>query len=746
MPNVANSDRARAYLRAGVATLTLSCLAHPAFAQQAPSPPEVATDASGSSSKDAPEKNSGDIVVTALRRNSRILDVPASVSALSASSLERRGAEDYRNILIGQPSVAYFDIGYQRSRVFIRGVSDGTGTLTDATTGTYIDEIPVTQISGTTLDIGTFDIDRVEILRGPQGTLYGAGAMGGTIRIITKKPSLDKFEGLIDGEVAGVYDGGANYRGSAMVNVPIVADRLALRIDYTHRRDGGFIDDPQAGKSDVNTATGDSVRAQMLFKLDERTHVLLAGIWQRDTYGALSSEDPGAPKYTQHRAYPESGYDHSKVASLTIDHDFGFATLLSSTNYVDKTSKFARDVTLIAGSDFVTLSGGPLKSGVGLVNTQPYKGFTEETRLTSNGNGPFKWVVGVFYQDLKPVTEQYFDYPADRSLNAPYYNLHEVFRRTQLAGFGELTYNLTPKLSATAGVRVFQIKGHNVSTEGGISAGGVTNNIDEKSSGTKAIQKYDVSWKFDPNHMLYGLASQGFRAGGPTNVPFAACKADLAAIGLNASPTAYGPDSLWNYEVGSKNSFFGKRVTLNVAAYQIDWSKIQAQRNLDCGFEFVGNVGKARIRGSELEMTAAITRQLEIDAGVSFTDSKVLEATQSVGARVGDQLPLVARWTANGSATYALWLDADSSAYLRVDGQYIGPRYNDYQGHGGLVQMPAYATLGLRFGGSKGPWEAAIYGTNVTSSHGIVDSYRHTFAYDLVIRPRTVGLEVKRHF
>lgn len=702
----------------------------------------------------APSQNSDssldEVVVTAMRRTSRLLDIPASITALTAENLQRSGAEDYRTILAAQPGVSFFDIGYQRNMTFIRGVSGGTGSYVNATTGTYIDDVPVTEIMGQTLDIGTFDIDDVEILRGPQGTLYGAGSMGGTIRVTTNQPKLNVFEGLAATGVSDTAHGGINYHVDGMINLPLIDDHLAARIAVTRRYDDGFIDNLVTGQRNVNTALDDQFRGEVLFQPTEGTDMVLSGLYQDKSYGGQDAQDLNTPPYTQNRYYPESGYSHTKLISLNVNQDLGFAKLTSATSYMDKKSEFVRDVTFVQGPDIAAYLGGTLTGGAGYTTLNSYEAFTQELRLQSKGDSRLSWIVGGFFQNLQPHLYSYFSYPAGGAAYSPaaYYDDHEQYNLRQLSGFGELTYKLTDTLSATVGLRVANVKGTSLDNESGALVGTPALDTLIHSDSTTSVQKYNLSWKPSENNLLYAQASQGFRPGGPTSVPFNACAANLEALGYSSAPTQYKSDSLWSYEVGSKSSVLDKKVSINSAIYQIDWSNIQVERPLDCGFQFIGNVGKAQINGAELELSVEPVEGLRLGAAGALTASRILTAEPGVGANKGDELPMVSKWAGNVNAQYSFPMGTAASGFTRADVQYIGNRFNDFQGVGspGLVEQSPYTTLNLRVGLQRGPWETELYATNVTDSRGVVYAERVTFLYDVLIRPRTIGIDLQRSF
>jgi iron complex outermembrane receptor protein len=704
-----------------------------------------------------PEVVLQEIVVTAERRTEKLQDVPAAIAVLQGDSLAAQGAQDYKDYLSTVPGVNYSEVGYRESRVVIRGVSDGLST-TDPLTGIYIDEAPVTQGASPTFDPSIYDIDRVEVLKGPQGTLYGAGSMGGTVRIITKKPQMNTFEGAVEATYGDIDHGGDLYRVDSVFNAPLVTDVAAVRIVGSYRNQDGFIDNIYPGdeRRDINTVEKKNIRAQLLVKPESNTSVLLGFMYQDEALGGSDYSDVGLPRYEQSRAYHESGPSQARLASLTVIHEFSGATLTSATNYLDRNTTQDVDATSAFRGIVGFLTGAPLppNDGLGIQTLEHFTVFSEEVRIQSSQPGPFQWLGGVFYSDQRSNSVQTFDPSQAPSLAAVFtgpqiYQDGSDYYTRQLAAFGELTYKFNERLSGTVGARVFNFKQHNVDNTDGLLNGGPSGD-DVRSSASSETEKYLLDYKLTPDNHIYAQAEQGFRAGGPNSpVPQSICGADLAALGYATAPTQYQPDKLWNYEVGSKNTLLDNRLTVDGAAYYVDWNRIQSSIGLPtCLFGFTTNGGHAVSKGSELAVSVEPIRRWNVSASVSYTDAKLVTAAAGTGISSGDELPLVSKVSWNASTDYGLPVAAGLSATMHVDVTRVGSRWDEFASVSPYTrEMPAYISTNLRFGVVAAHWAASIYATNLFDAYIVNYAAASASApYNVLGLPRVIGVNARYSF
>lgn len=695
----------------------------------------------------ATAEQDNEVVVTALRRRARLQDVPAAITVLDGAALALKGAQDYRDYLNTVPGVNFSDNGYRSSRITIRGISDGFGA-TDPLTGIYIDEAPITETSQPTLDPQLYDVDRVEILKGPQGTLYGSGAMGGTVRIITKKPRLDAFEGSAEVTVSDTDGGGWNKRVNGAINAPIVRDMIALRVSGGYRKDAGWIDDVFRGEKNGNTIEKTNARGQLLVKPAPNMSITLSALYQKENLGIPAFSDVALPDYKTSRVFRQSGKSTSQLYGLTIQQDFDAMSLVSATNYLKKKSVNNIDATTSLRPLVSRLAGVALGAdeGIGVTTPGNLELFTQEVRLSSTGKRPLEWLIGAFYSNAYTDIPQSFNFSQAPStvghLTAEQFYESDTEPRTrQIAGFGELTYNITDRLAATAGVRVFDVKQNTLSTGSGILNGGDTSQR-LRAHVSSSTQKYLLKYEVTPNNQIYVQAVQGYRNGGPNYaVPLAACGADLARLGYSSAPTSYGPDKLWNYEIGSKNQFAGGRVTINGAAYYIDWTNIQNSVGLTCGFGFIANSGRATSKGFELEASVRPVAGLSLNGSISYANARIKRAAAGTQAHVGDRLPLSPDWSGNVSAQYDRSLGGSLDGFVRGELNYVGKRWNQFAGYGpAAVELDAYTTANLRAGVQGEKWSVALFATNLFNTHIVYFRSVGGTAYNVVGQPRTIGL------
>ncbi|MFC4312520.1 TonB-dependent receptor [Steroidobacter flavus] len=693
-----------------------------------------------------------EIVVTALRREESLQEAPAAISVLDSAALQAKGAQDYRDYLTSVPGVNFAQSGAGAMRVTIRGVSDGIGG-SDPLTGIYIDETPITESFTATLDPSIYDVERVEVLKGPQGTLYGSGSMGGTVRVITKKPKLDEFEGSVQARVGSVaHSSDLNSRVDGVINLPLVDERMALRVSAGYREDAGWIDDVTRNEKDGNTVEKTNARAQLLLQPGEGTSIIFGLLYQKEELGLPFFEDFALQDYQTGRVFRQSGESEAKLSSVTIQHDWDWMSLTSATNYLRKDGTTTADTTNSVRtllSRLANVNIGPTE-GTGVRSDSDLSLFTQEVRLASKGENRVDWVAGVFYSNNTSEFPQVFDFTQAPSTNgvttgAAFYTSEQEYSTRQIAAFGELTLNLTDALSLTAGLRAFDVDQRNVLTGSGILNGGSTVSQQEASS-SSTIQKYLMKYQVTPDHMIYAQAGQGYRNGGPTGgFPHAACAADLAAVGFNSVPTQYGPDKLWNYEVGSKNTLFGGSMTLNGSAFYIDWTDLQSSISLTCGFGFTANSGKAVSQGAELETSFTPVDGLMFTAGVSYVDATLEEAAAGTPARDDDPLPLTAEWSGNISAQYQRELTGSLAGFVRGEANYVGERWSTFRSIGARARLlDAYTTFNLRAGVSSGPWRASLFANNLTDER--IVTFTPGTIYEVVSLPRVIGLDLTFDF
>ncbi len=686
-----------------------------------------------------------EIVVTATKRAENVNEVPLSIQALSGSFLKRLTAQNFADYARTLAGVSFIDQGPGRDQIFIRGVSTGgdSDTGKESTVAIYYDEVPVTEGSSQP-DLKLFDIERVEVLRGPQGTLYGSGAMGGAIRVITKKPNFDKAEGYVEAQGSVMEKGDPNGLLDAALNIPM-SDMLALRVVGYGSWNGGFLDNGFSGKKDINSDHTYGGRAALRFQPTSNLDINLKAIHQKTHSKVWLQETDHFPHLIIDESAPEPFDDRFDILNAEINYDFNFATLTSSTSYLNRRRDFSNDIDWFTEAYF----GFP-RADSDL--SYKVKSYSEEVRLVSSGDTSFTWLIGGFFLK-RPETYLQVINPADAMPATQSDNFY--FGQTdaevhQYAGFGEVGYEIVPRLTLTAGVRVSRVKRSVLAVKDGAIFGALIEQQGVQKE-TPVTPKFNISYKFESGSLIYAQASKGFRIGGvnPGLPPCPSCIVQLT--------DTFDSDSLWNYELGVKMELLEAALTTNLAVFYIDWSNIQLNVSREDGFNGFLNAGNARSKGIEWTFDGQVNRHLGVGGQVTYTDAKLkslAEGVTGVGA-VGDRLPSTAKWMASGYAEVGTGAFTDGRIYFRGDLQYVGDRNNSFESRSSNVKLDNYALINLKAGLEKGPYELSLFVKNLTDKRaklsyegfaGVHDGEPITYNRYAVNRPRTIGLTVSRSF
>jgi len=718
------------------------------------SPAASAADAAGSSTR---IDSLDEIVVTAEKRAERLQDVPMSISALTQEDLARRGITGIDSLSREVPSLSFSNPYGGEPIISIRGISTGYGLAPAASV--YIDDTPLDTrtdaFAGTGL-IDLFDLDRIEVLRGPQGTLFGASSMGGAIRIITAQPDTKEFSNRWELGFADTERGGVSYVTKGALNIPL-SDTLALRIVATHTEDGGWIDratptdfaaitpNEPITKRNENTVNKSSFRLAVRWLPADSWVVSPEFIYQNMGTVGQPSYYPAAGLFVRPHLFSDEGSFNTAIGSVKIEKDLGWATFSSSTAYMDKYTNYLWDYSEY-GQYFAEVSGlGSIIPRLPLDVPVTYHQFTEELRLTSTGTGPWRWIVGAYLNNTNQTNFEYSNSDAFLPLgtsNVYYYNapVHDH----QIAAFGELTFAPTDHLDLTAGLREYRLATTEHIVQGGLFGGADVPKTTATADGLNP--KGTATLKITPDLNLYATVAKGFRAGGPNPGIFSGpCNF------LSLYKTTYEPDTVWNYEVGSKAKFLDGRVSLNADAFQMNWDKFQGQLTSTCGV-FTANIGTARIRGIELESSGQITQSVSTHASFAFNDAKI----QSLGPGLldagvgmpGDRIVNVPRVQFTLGAEWDVPLNGTWTAFVRPNWQYVGNAPTSYADTSPDATRPAYNNVDFTTGVQKGIWEFSVYAHNLTNSLQIVGITPPVIAYPVYFanRPRTIGLTLRSRF
>jgi outer membrane receptor protein involved in Fe transport len=725
-----------------------------------------------------------EVVVTAQRRDENIEKVPVSMTALSQGTLDDLHIESLSDIASLVPGVVLPprpSSGAQGlNEVSIRGVQN---LFNAPTTATYIDDTPViSQLNVQSSSTGSpqpiiFDLERVEVLRGPQGTLFGQGAMGGAIRYITPQPNLYDSSGYAKAEFSYTETGSPNYAAGAAYGAPIVSGELGFRLSGWFQSEGGFIDlqDPYTGEAlrhDINKDHSFVVRQAMTWAPSEGLTITPAAYISYQHSDApnqywrnyLPQSGVGYITGSGYSGFPQTLADRLEIFSLVADYSFGGASFHSSTSYTYRNENADDDYSTLLPVDFGLSPLDPhlQDTAYGAQNEQRVRAWQQEFRLQSNEPGArLTWLLGAYFRhdadqfsqlfpgDLTPITKACCNSTSIGLFGVPNYIYDgqsyagytaSTSTLQQEAAFADLTYELFPHLKASAGVRVEHMSLYNQRQQlaGPIDSTTAFSTVDlPDTSQTPVTPRYSLAYQYTETGMVYVAAAKGFRVGGSNNVAINSnptCKPGLEALGYpNGSPTTFNSDSLWSYELGAKESLFNQKLAIQASIYYIDWSGIQQTlQPPGCNGAFTTNVGKVVSQGFDLQVAAIPVKGLTLGANVGYDHAyypdSLYGATLSGGApplRVGaGDLLSLPPWTAAANAEYAWsfrpWDGAQS--YARFDYRWTDAySAQDTRVAGANVAVllqpnEAYSLFNLRLGVRRAGLDVSAFVSNATNS------------------------------
>jgi iron complex outermembrane receptor protein len=705
--------------------------------------------------------------VTASKRQQKLQDVPAAITAVRGETIENLGITSFRDYASLVPGLTQRDSGQPGvGTVILRGLNSGAQQTT-ATAGFYIDDSPFSS-SGylgvsalTTPEPELAEVERIEVLKGPQGTLYGAGSLGGLIRIVTKKPDTNRFFGSVRGEVSQVDSGETGFLVRGSVNVPIATDVAAVSVTGYYRRLPGFVDNVGTGTADVNRSNIAGGRVALLVEPAPGFRINVSGMYQDiDNFGAAGIATlPGTftPRYGgySYSAFKNfGGWARYRLANTTVEYDTGIGTVTASGSYAKYDVSYSGEVTntyIPAGRATlapiaVATFGVPVDTllpanslAASFFNPAADK-WSAEVRFASKRLGPVEFLAGAFYtKEDSTYAADIFPYTAAGvPFAAPYnYLIHTTTtsKYEEIAAFGNLTFYISDNLDVTGGLRY----AHNdqVSGTGGqnsktyfLPRAALTFPIkDDATTYLGAIR-----WRPASNISVYARAASGYRPGGPQT---------------NASPppgaqTLIRSDTVWNYEVGVKGSTLGGAFTYDISAFHIDWNDIQLN-TLSNGFVLGGNAASATVDGFEMQLSARPNSLLTVGASVGHTIAKLGDisaaAAALAGAKAGDALPLTSPWTvaliADHRIPFSETVNGNLGATMRFQSE--TPSNFPLLNPTGNFKLPAITTVDVR--GSvtfNERYTATIRVDNAFNQFGVSNIDASGAA--VVIRPRSVSL------
>jgi iron complex outermembrane recepter protein len=683
-------------------------------------PPAMPADEPPMSRATPPNREDGaptleEVVVTAEKRAQRLIDVPESVTVVSGVELQQASIHSVLDLSYSVPSLVVDDTGGGYERYFIRGVGNGNGAT--SLVGVYLDDADITNESLAQLDINMTDLKRVEVLKGPQGTLYGDGSAGGTIRYVTNDPNLTAFSAYGDLSLYGTRFGSPSEVFSGVVNAPLVPERLGLRIVGTYGDMGGWVDQPAAGRTNINNQNLRDVRAEGLWRPTTSLSVkTLVEIHRDSSNGAETGAD--ANYNLTLAVYPTlatpfvSNFD---VYNLDISYDLAAVNLLSSTTYLDNTTHGVFGLVYP-----VAFPPTPPLQFINNPDSRNDTSFSQEIRATSRGTGGFHWVTGAFFKHQKlgyaTAYELSFGGPVLGSGSA----IDDEGSKS-VSVYGDANYKLGGRLTVGAGVRYF----HDDRTEydGVLNRSGTFHSVDPR---------LYASYALSPNLNVYGNVADGFRSGGFNG-------------GYGVPESTFAPEKVRSYELGAKGALLSGRLSGDLALFFTRYGNYQLFVNTPNGIGELANGGTAHIKGIDWSLQWRATEHLSVAASGTVTNSRFVSLVPGeITVNVGDPVDYTAEYMARLSGIYRFRVGMNLPAFARLDFSQIGPESTTDRGEGGppiLVKSDVIHMLNARVGVRRGVWTLDLFATNLLGDNGNEDP-GSAFGIGARPRPRTVGIEI----
>ncbi len=741
-----------------------------------------------------------EVVVTAEKRTSTVQTTALSITAFSGDQLQSAGITGLEALAGQTPGISMRSSGPGQTELEMRGMASSGGS--SPTVGFYLGETPLTPPAASlngkvVIDPDLFDLERVEVLRGPQGTLYGAGSMGGTIKLIPTAPDLQKFAADVQAIVSDTDGGGINNGVNAMFNLPLIDDILAVRVVGTDKHSDGWIDrivvspfpeatNPCAAYSagtstgcvrgnvlaapqtadlhNVNWHLSQSFRMDVLAKPTEALSIDTLLMYQRVTAGGYDEYDdpPGpTPLLAHYQPFntPEPFSDTFRLASLTVGYDLGWAKLTSNTSLWSREEKQSQDISEALRSNFEVFYGVDILAPIVFTEDDISRQVSEEIRLASSNDGALSWIGGLFYSQLKSIfwdTNQATAFApasvggAAANPQGIVYDAYNPYHVKQYAVFGEGSYLFTPNWKLTAGVRWFRYDSSvDEQQEGNLTASGnATPTLADFSTSASGFNpKVSLGWLPTEDLTVYASASKGFRPGGINQPLPPFCQ---------ATQETYGPDSIWDYELGEKARLFDRRVTLNADFFYIKWSNVQQLLNQACGYALTTVAGNAVSYGPELELTARITPELTLSVNGAYTSAH-LTSVNAMASQVsttplmpGTRILNIPKYTESTSLTYTRPVVGEYSAVFRVSNSLVGPVEDTSFTY---TNLPSYDLVSARLGMKSDHLSGYLFVDNLTNRVAALSTNTTTFSWIVpsitrvsTNQPRTIGVDLNYRF
>jgi iron complex outermembrane receptor protein len=757
-----------------------------------------------------------EVVVTAQKRSSTLQDTPISIAATSGEDLLARGITSFANLAQATPGVSLKSEGPSQTEVEMRGMTSSGGN--SATVGFYLDDIPLAgpasaQNGHVVIDPTLYDLNRIEVLRGPQGTLFGSGSMGGTVRLITNQPDPIEFHASAQSILSGTEGGGFNHNDNFMVNLPLLQDMLALRVvfteDYTSGWIGRIVGSPFPLVSTNGAIRGDvegapvekdyrgsnayqlyGVRATLLWKPTDNLTVTPSLFYETSKQNGISAYDsiPGTEAHYQPFDIAEPLTDEITISSLNVNYGLEAFDITSISAYWARRSTQIED----ASEDFNNPNtGATYAANNGLSNPgyygaagsgeaygkedDPSKQFSEELRFTSKDDKKLTWIGGAYYShfhsmwDFNGTTPNYSAYmdigTFQRATTSNWFDARSPTTLDQYAVFGNATYALTSELKADVGVRANDYNYKFSSCIGGwgsgLGAAAASCSGLISQSATSVDPKFNLSYTFDRELMVYATVATGFRPGGgnavyPTTGAYWSAVFAPYKFANGKWPDGYQPDRVWSYEIGEKARMLDRRLTVNASVFYEDWKNIQLEAYPgDWALNINGN--HAAIYGGEIDIVAALAAGFSLEVTGGYLH-QLMDPGSHWQITPLDKLPEVTPLTGDLILSYLKPLTARYTFAGRIETSYTGSRYSlafpyGYSTNGEYIQLPGYSLTNIRVGIQSGDgWSATLFVNNAFNKHAQLESLFQedlpSAAFNRIVtnQPLTAGADLNYRF
>lgn len=724
-----------------------------------------------------------EILVTATRRSESISRVPISISALTQQDLLDAGIKDIADVSAATPGLQ-FDTPQgvlgTVTTISIRGLNTIVGA---SVVGVYLDDTPIQTRLPAVGNIGNpypvvFDLNRIEVARGPQGTLFGAGSEAGNIRFITNEPSLDTLSGYVHAELSSTEYGTPSYEVGAAVGGPIIPDELGFRMSIWGRHDGGYIDrvDPGTGTITANdTNTGDSIafRAAFAFKVNDAVKISPSLFYQvlrrgdsNAFYGNFSNPSKG--QFENATLLPDVANDYFTLPTLKIEAQLPFADLTSVTSYTHRNANVRDEIAALIGGAGIANYGNPLgpdfptslADAAPMPTQQTVNAITQELRLASNRpDAAVTWVAGAFYdhRTQTDILTMEPSLPADPSGALLGYFYQKVVDE-QLAAFAQADVHLGSQWTLTLGERVARIKTDQLNLNGSGIFNSPIPRYQFSSTYTPTTPRASLAYQLDPRNMFYVSVAKGFRLGSGSNPVPDSC--DVVV------PPSVKPDYVWSYELGAKSALFDNRAQIAASVFHVKWSSIQQVIVPPCGVAYVTNTGNAVSDGFDFDLQTKMTDRLRVGLAVGYVNmhytEDVLDTAGNPLVQKGDKVGLLPQvnppWEVKATAKYDLPWFAASHPFVRGEYQFHsqnpGPFTSGIAASANyspqLAPNPATRLFNASLGVTRDNLEATLFVDNVFNSTPLLNKWlwvpqAQAIFYN-TFRPRTIGASLSYHF